>query len=251
MRAIVWPLLLLTLTPTLCAQTEPPPRPFVPMVAVDPTHPPKPGETVSRRELLIPPKAMKELQRSQSAFLSGDIRSSAQHLERALQIYPHYLEAHNNLGSRYIELHEYEKAAAEFQKAIDLDPRVKQPFNNLSVALFLLQRYPDAEIAARRALDLDPHNSTAQYMLGCTMAMEKRNPSEAIELLRQTEVEFPDARLLLAQILIRQGTVNEAENELHEYLRVPGVEKKQKVECWLARLEQTSATTGCAQTNTR
>lgn len=250
MRATVWPLLLV-LIPTLCAQTEPPPRPFVPMVAVDPSHLPKPGETVSARELLIPSKAMKELQRSQNAFLSGDVRSSARHLERALEIYPNYLEAHNNLGSRYIDLHEYGKAAAEFQKAIDLDPRVMQPFNNLSVALFLLQRYPDAEIAARRALDLDPHNSTAQYMLGCVLATEKRNPSEAMGLLRQTEVEFPDARLLLAQILLRQGAVNEGENELHEYLKVPGVEKKQKVECWLARLEQSSATTGCTQGNTR
>lgn len=250
MRATVWPLLLV-LIPTLCAQTEPPPRPFVPMVAVDPSHLPKPGETVSARELLIPSKAMKELQRSQNAFLSGDVRSSARHLERALEIYPNYLEAHNNLGSRYIDLHEYGKAAAEFQKAIDLDPRVMQPFNNLSVALFLLQRYPDAEIAARRALDLDPHNSTAQYMLGCILATEKRNPSEAMGLLRQTEVEFPDARLLLAQILLRQGAVNEGESELHEYLKVPGVEKKQRVECWLARLEQSSATTGCTQGNTR
>ena len=248
MRAIVWPLLLV-LTPTLCAQTEPPPRPFVPTVAVDPSPLPKPGETVSTRELLIPPKAMKELQRSQKAFLSGDIRSSARHLERALQIYPDYLEAHNNLGGRYIELQQYEKAATEFQKAIDLDPRITQPFNNLSVALFLLQRYADAEIAARRALDLDPHNSTARYMLGCVLAMEKRNLSEATELLRQTEAEFPDARLLLAQTLIRQGAVSEAKNELHEYLKVPGVEKKQKVECWLARLEQAPATNGCAQAN--
>lgn len=255
MRAFVWPLLLV-LTPTLCAQTGPPPRPSIPVVAdpfdsarfaVDPTPPPKPGETVSKRELLIPPNAMKELQRSQSAFLAGDVRASAKHLEKALQIYPHYLEAHNTLGSRYIGLGEYEKAVAEFQKAVDLDPRVTQPFNNLSVALFLLQRYADAEIAARRALELDPHNSTARYMLGCVLATEKRNPSEAMELLRQTEVEFPDARLLLAKVLIRQGAVDEAKNELHKYLEVPGVEKKQKVECWLARLEQSSAPSGCAQ----
>jgi tetratricopeptide (TPR) repeat protein len=159
--------------------------------------------------------------------------------------------AYNDLGSRYIELQEYEKAAAEFQKAIDLDPRIMQPFNNLSVAFFLLQRYPDAEAAARRALDLDPHNSTAQYILGCVLATEKRNPSEAVELLHRTEVEFPDARLLLAQILLRQGVVNEAKNELHSYLKVPGVEKKQKVECWLARLEQTWATSACARTSTR
>jgi tetratricopeptide (TPR) repeat protein len=202
-------------------------------------------------ELRVPPKAIKEIQRSQTALRFGDVRSSARHLERALQIYSQSLAVHNNLGSRYIELREYEKAAVEFQKAIDIDPRVMQPFNNLSVAFFLLQRYPEAEAAARRAIDLDPHNSTAQYMLGCVLATEKRNPSEAMELLRQTEVEFPDARLLLVQILLRQGAVDDAEKELHEYLRVPGVEKKQKVECWLARLEQTSATTGCAQANTR
>jgi len=139
----------------------------------------------------------------------------------------------------------------EFQKAISIDPRMSQPYNNLSVALFLLRRYPDAEIAARRAVDLDPQNSTARYMLGCVLATEKRSPSEAIEMLRQTEGEFPDARLLLAQVLLRQGAANEAKKELRNYLNVPGVEKKQRVECWLARLEQISATTGCVQANTR
>jgi len=115
------------------------------------------------------------------------------------------------------------------------------PFNNLSVAFFLLQRYPDAEAAARRALDLNPHNATSRYMLGCILAMEKRNPVEAMEMLRETKREFPDSRLLLAEILIRQGAVNEAENELRDYLTVPGVEKKQNVERWLARLAKTSA----------
>src|SRR6266852_4883531 len=108
-----------------------------------------------------------------------------------------------------------------------IDPRVTQPLNNLSVAFFLLQRYPDAEAAARRALDVDPHNSTSRYMLGCILAMD---------MLRQTKNEFPDARLLLAEILLRRGAVDEAENELRDYLKLPGVEKKQKVECWLVRL---------------
>ena len=250
MKAKLWPLLLF-LTSTLCAQTEPQPRSLIPNVSVDPSRVPNPRETVSTRELLIPPKALKELQRSQTALFSGDVRSSALHLEKALHIYPGYLEAHNRLGARYFDLQEYEKAAVEFQKAINIDPRMSQPYNNLSVVLFLLQRYPDAEAAARRALDLDANNSTARYMLGCILATEKRNPSEAIEMLRQTQGEFPDARLLLAQVLVRQGAVNEAKNELRNYLNVPGAEKKQKVECWLARLEQTLATTACTQSNSR
>jgi tetratricopeptide (TPR) repeat protein len=200
-------------------------------------------------ELRIPPKAVKEIQRSQSALRSGDVRSSALYLERALQIYPQSLEVHNNLGSRYIELHEYEKGAVEFQKAIDIDPRVMQPFNNLSVAFFLLQRYPEAEAAARRALDLDPHNPTSRYMLGCVLATEKRNPLEAMEMLRLTKHEFPDARLLLAQILLSRGAVEAAKSELRGYLTVPGAEKKQNVERWLARIKQISASTNSATQN--
>ncbi len=237
MRPSVWALLLI-LTPRVCAQTEPLPHPLVP---TDQSRLPSLGDTISMGELRIPPKAVKEIERSQSALRSGDVRSSALYLERALQIYPRSLEVHNNLGSRYIELHEYEKAAVEFQKAIEIGPHVMQPFNNLSVAFFLLQRYPDAEAAARRALDLNPHNATSRYMLGCVLAMEKRNPLEAMEMLRETKREFPDSRLLLAEILIRRGAVYEAENELRDYLTVPGVEKKQNVERWLARLAKTSA----------
>jgi tetratricopeptide (TPR) repeat protein len=209
------------------------------------------GGTISMRDLLTPPKAAKELQRSQSALKSGDTRSSARHLERALQIYPNYLEGHNSLGALYIELHEYERAAAEFQKAIDIDPRVMQPVNNLSVALFLLQRYPDAEAAARHARDLDPHDPTARYMLGAILATEKRNPEEAMGMLRETKREFPDSRLLLAEILVQLGAGEEAEKELRDYLAVPGAEKKQSVGRWLARLTQTRSSANSApQPNT-
>src|SRR5229473_6268232 len=238
MRPSVWALLLI-LTSRVCAQTEPLPHPLVP---TDQSRSPRLGETISLGELRIPPKAIKEIQRSQTALRSGDVRSSAAHLEKALQIYPQSLEVHNNLGSRYIELQEYEKAAIEFQKATEIDPRITQPFNNLSVAFYLLQRYPEAEAAARRALDLDPRNPTSRYMLGCILAMEKRNPLEAMEMLRQTKGEFPDSRLLLAEILLRRGDIDEAENELRDYLTVPGAEKKQNVERWLARLTRTSAT---------
>jgi tetratricopeptide (TPR) repeat protein len=239
--------LLLVLSSRVCAQTGQPPS----LLAGNDKAPlTKLGETVPVRDLRIPPKAIKELQRSQQALRSGDTRSSAHHLEKALQIYPDCLEAHNNLGARYIELQEYEKAAAQFQEAIEIDPRVGEPFNNLSVAFFLLHRYADAETAARRALELDPHQPTARYMLGAILATEKRNPVEAMELLRQSKQVFPDSYLLLADMLARQGEIEEAQNELREYLALPGVEKKENVERWLARLARTSPRNGAIQPDT-
>ena len=231
-------ILLLILTPRACAQRAQSPSSLLP---TGPSRWSTLGATVSVGDLGIPPKAAKELERSQRALKSGDTRSCVEHLEKALQIYPHWMAAHNNLGARYMGLQEYEKAIAEFQKAIAISPSVVEPFNNLSVAFFLEQRYADAEAAARRALELDPRHPTARYLLGAT---EKRNPEEAMELLRQTKREFPDARLLLAQILIRRGALEEGESELREYLALPGAEKRQNVERWLARLTQTPAANG-------
>lgn len=245
MRASVC-ILLLIVASRVFAQTESPPQSLLPSA---PNRLSRLSETISTRQLLMPPKAVKELQRAQKALVSGDFYSSARHLEKALQIYPDSLEAHNNLGSRYISLGEYEKAAAEFQKAIEIDPRVMAPVSNLSVALFLLQRYPEAEAAARRALNLDPSNSTARYMLGAILVTEKHNPAEAMDLLRQTRSEYADSGLLLAVILTRLGNVEEAKNELREYLKVPDPVKQQNVKRWLERLEQTSTSNRAARPN--
>ena len=123
------------------------------------------------------------------------------------------------------------------------------PVSNLSVALFLLQRYPEAENTARRALDLDPLNPTARYMLGTILVTEKHNPAEAVNLLRQTRNEFADSELLLATVFTRLGNLEQAKNELREYLKAPDPAKKQNVERWLERLAQSSATIRTTQTN--
>jgi tetratricopeptide (TPR) repeat protein len=233
---LLW--VLLVLTSPLCAQTEPPAHP---LVSTDTLRLPATGNLVSKDELLVPPKAILEFQRSQRAYRSGDVRGSTRHLEKALRIYPNYLEGHNDLGAQYLELKEYEKGVAEFQKAIQIDPHVVQPFNNLGVAFFLTQRYAEAEEAARRALEIEPHHAMSRYVLGCTLEAENRNPEEALELLRASKSEFSDARLLMAKILVRRGDVEGAKKELQEYLTVPGIEKRDIVERWLARLSGAGA----------
>ena len=218
----------------LSGQTAPPAQP---LVSVDRSSSSISGNTISQDELLIPPKAIKELQRSQRDYSSGNVQASARHLENALKLYPNYLQARNNLGAQYIELHEYERAISELQKATQMNPNIVQPFNNLGVAFFLLRRYPEAETAARRALSLDPQNSTSRYVLGCTLATENHDTPEAIEMLRATRGKFPEAGLVLAKILLRHGAVDDAKRELQDYLAVPGIENRELVERWLAQLK--------------
>src|SRR5260370_18509390 len=92
MRPSVWALLLM-LTSRVCAQTEPlPPR----LVPTDQSRLPRLGETIALGELRIPPKAVKEIQRSQTALQSGHVRSSAAHLNTEPQHYPPPLRVHVN-----------------------------------------------------------------------------------------------------------------------------------------------------------
>jgi tetratricopeptide (TPR) repeat protein len=83
------------------------------------------------------------------------VRASAEHLQKAVQIYPDFIEAHNALGLRYAQIGEYQKAVAEHEIALSLNPRSAQTHQDLAFALLLLNRYSEAEAEAREALDLD------------------------------------------------------------------------------------------------
>lgn len=199
--------------------------------------------TVSTKELLhpIPSKARREFLRSDQAFRAGDIRKSMAHLEKAIDIHPDYMEAHNNLGSRYVALDQYDKALTEFQKTVELDPNSQKGYLNLSLALSALKRYGEAEAAARRAVELDPNSIPAHYALGRALAGEKQDTPEALENLRMATGQFPNARLFVAWVLARQGALDEAASELREYLKSPGAERRQFAEEWLARLSRPAA----------
>jgi tetratricopeptide (TPR) repeat protein len=219
-------------------QSQPTPSPRVRIQA----------ETISVHELLVPGGAIKEFQRSQKAVRSGNFESAAEHLQKALQIYPNFVQAHNNLGASYIQLNEYERAIPEFQKAIDLDPKILEAYRNLGLGLFLLGRYPEAEIAARQAMQLNPRLGLARYTLGRILAAEGSTSAEAEQLLRGTTSEFVDARLPLAQVLLNKRDTEQAANELRTYLKSGDADpaKVPAVKCWLSRITQGKAGASCS-----
>ena len=205
------------------------------------------AETVSVQELHIPAAAVKEFERSLKAIRSGDFQSATVHLQKAIQIDPNFVQAHNNLGSSYIQLSQYESAVLEFQQAVALDPKIQESHRNLGLGLFLLRRYPEAEIATRQALQLDPRRSSAQYTLGRILAAEGSGSAEAEQLLRQSIVDFPDARLPLAQVLLNKGANQEAAAELRTYLRSPDANpaRKQVLQCRLAQITGSDVNAAC------
>ena len=203
-------------------------------------------------QIRIPSKALKEFERSQKAFHSGDVPTSVEHLQKALQIYPDFIQAHNSLGLRFIRLGEYQRALTEQETALALDPRSAQTHRDLSFTLVLLNRNQEAEAEARQALDLDSQSAAARYVLGRALVAQGRATVEAIEMLRQSENVFPNASLVLAQIHFAAGQTDQVIAELRHYLRAPiDRENKQKAECWVAQLSQQPSPSGCPAESVR
>jgi tetratricopeptide (TPR) repeat protein len=210
------------------------------------------ADPVPVSQLRIPSKAIKEFERYQKAFHSGDVPTSVEHLQKALQIFPDFIQAHIALGLRFIQLGEYQKALIEHEAALSLDPRSAQTHQDLSLTLMLLNRYQEAEAEARQSLDIDSQSVSAHYVLGRALVGQDRITPEAMDMLRQSENVFPNASLVLAVIHFRAGQTDQTIAELRNYLRTPvDADNKQKAECWVAQLSQQPSPAGCPAESTR
>ena len=210
------------------------------------------GDLVSVSRLRIPAKAIREYERAQKALQQNDVQASADHLQKALHIYPDFIQAHNALGVRFIQLGDFQRALAEYELAESLDPSNALTHQNLSFALLLLNRNQEAEAEARQSLDLDSQLVTSRYVLGRAVIAQAHATPEAIEMLRSSESAFPDASLVLAQIHFAMGQTDETIVDLRHYLRAPlNADNKQKAECWVAQLSREATPAGCPAVATR
>lgn len=196
--------------------------------------------TVSMKELRnpVPGKARKELLRADAAYSAGKVEESIERLQKAIRLHPDYLEAHNNLGVRYMRLRDFQRAAEEFRRATEIDPASALSQANLSLALATLRKYAEAEQAARRALATDPGFMPANYALGLSLAGQNNCALEGVESMIKVSGKYPKARLGAAHLLSCRGDNKAAASQLRTYLTLGDVERRAEIEKWLAKLEQ-------------
>jgi tetratricopeptide (TPR) repeat protein len=192
--------------------------------------------SLTRLRHKVPSAASKQFEKALTASEKGDTEDAIAHLEKALQIDPDYLEAHNNLGSRFIRLNRFPRAVEEFERALALDPTAPLVSSNLAIAYLAVRRYPEAELAARQSLRQEPASNCARYVLGAALDAQQRDPLEAVQVLETAAREFPNARLIAARILVREGQPTRAATQLRKYLQSGATANKPQVETWLANL---------------
>ena len=181
------------------------------------------ANTVSVRELSIPPKAARSFQQGMEFLAKKDPAGSLPHFQRAIAAYPGYYEAYYRIGAADLKLWRIADAEQAYRKSIELSGgRYAQPLLGLGAILVDQEKFDGAEKVTRKALDLNPNAWTGQYYLAVALfGLNRLDEAELSvrEALRQ-KLDFPQARLLLADILSREKNYNALLVELDEYLNL-------------------------------
>ena len=207
----------------------------------------KPGGTVSYANLRhkVPRSALHEYKAAVEARKHADPEATLAHLRKAVALDPQFAAAHNDLAAQYLDGRLYDVALEELDRAVALDPASTAVKLNRAICLSRLGRLAEAEASARQAVQLDGGSPRSRYLLGLILANEKKFTREAIDDLEQSSDQFPEARVIAAQILVRSGRNAEAREQLQLYLSVCKPENCRAVRSWLDRLDKISCGTRC------
>ncbi|HXV12658.1 MAG TPA: alkaline phosphatase family protein [Candidatus Krumholzibacteria bacterium] len=158
---------------------------------------------------------------SDAAASSADAETMKK-LEALGYLAPDNADAHNNLGQRYQERGEYEKAIAAYKEAIAMRPNFHGAYNNLAVCYGKLKRYDEAEAALRKCIALKPDDFYAMNNLA-VMLIETQRIDEGLRFAEQavkTEPAYANGHVTLGSAYAMTRRFDEAEREFREALRL-------------------------------
>lgn len=224
----------------------------------------KPAAVVDIAEFdsLVPEEARQAYAEAMRVYKEGQRDKAVQELEHAIDIYPQYFRALNDLGVIYMKMGKLDLASQVFDRAIKIAPRVYYPRLNLARintrqgkykeavrlldqlykenptivdvrialgdALMALNKLDEAEPHLRAALnDAKLERETAgdvHYKLGSLLSKKEQYDAAIKELSQAIEVFPGSARshLQLGGALLQVNRMSEAERELLEAYKIGG-----------------------------
>lgn len=177
---------------------------------------------VSASELRVPPKARNELDKGLEAFAKGDLKKAEEKLRKAIEIYPQYANAYNNLGVVLMRDKDRAGAIESWQKAIEVDSKYGPPYLNMARVSMQDNKMPEAAGYINKVLEFDPNNPEALALLAKTELMTRQYDkalAHARKALAVPHQHLADLHLIAGEALLRQNQNAEAVKEYEAYLK--------------------------------
>jgi len=183
----------------------------------------------------IDAKARKEFKVAEKAFYDGQYQISADHLVKALEIDPQYMEARATLVDAYVTMDRIEEALQESRRAFEMNPTFPESAYLYAILLMTTKNYEVCETVVRDMLKNQNYVAELKATLAVSLINQRRDLTEALGLLQQSADEFPVARLLAANAFAEVRQPAEARNQVKEYLTSANKCERKALEAWIIK----------------
>jgi cytochrome c-type biogenesis protein CcmH/NrfG len=171
----------------------------------------------------VPKEARDEYQTGRTALLAGaEPAKGIPHLERAVRIYPDFLQAQLLLGTAYIDSHQTDKAEAALKHVLTIDPKTSQALFALGEVYRMGKKYPEAEKAMQQGLQLNDTSWQGHLALG-RLYLDTGNIAKAgpeIGRSLQLKPDNPETYLFAGNVLLKANRAEEAMQMFEQYLHL-------------------------------
>jgi tetratricopeptide (TPR) repeat protein len=205
---------------------------------------PTPGVAVVDAD--VPSKARKELEKGNSLAEHSQWADAAEHYQKAIESYPKYATAYNNLGSARMNLQDAAGAKDAFQHAVAINDKYASAWMNLARVQHASGDVQGAEQSLLKAVAAEPTN--VQALTNLAQIELQLQKFDATEDLAHKVNALPHQGYALVHVLAayayqQQNKPTEALAEYKLYLQEdPKGAMAEKVRASVATLEQQKTT---------
>jgi len=184
----------------------------------------------------VPTAAQKEFDKGMSVLAGGGkdkMNAAARCFEKAITIYPQFVEARLKLGTVYMDLEQWDKARNALEETLQFDPKAANAFFALSEIYLRQNKLSEAEQVLTKGLEIDDRSFLGHLNLARVnweQARQIKDLNQAKPVLEKCYQEvkqalllnpnLPGAHLLKGNLLLRVARTSEAVSEFDEYLRL-------------------------------
>jgi tetratricopeptide (TPR) repeat protein len=186
---------------------------------------PPPASSKLILDASVPTEARKEFEKAEAilaAHKKDQTGDAIGHLQKALTIYPTFLEAELKLGLAYMDLQQWDKAEQALKRTLEINPKALTAYLALGDVYARQKQSSEAEKILRDGLQIDDHSWQIHFALARLYYTngELGKAARQVGLTIQLNESFPDAHLLAANIHLKVNNRQDALEQFQAYLRL-------------------------------
>jgi tetratricopeptide (TPR) repeat protein len=214
-----------------------------------------PNAGTSAGDANIPPKAREEFDKGAAAIALGkkeNLEEGVLHLEKAVALYPQYLQAQLMLGTTYMDVQQFDKAEPALKKTVEIDPKAANALFALGEIYLRQKKDDDAEKVLLQGLQIEDRSFQGHLILArvyVDMAAKIKDDTQnrplrvkAFDQVNEAlkyNADLAQAHFIKGNLLLSVGRDHDAQHEYEEYLRLdPKGPFADKAKGWIEKIKK-------------